>query len=222
MNIATTMASLMLLLPVLAGAHPSDPEQFPDEARKQLVEVLGGPFLVFRDQVQEELKLSEEQKQKLLGEFPNHVKATMAIFEKIQDARPPEREKAMEEHRKKSEQKLQAFLKEVLEARQQDRLFQLQLQQAGVFALVGEHPLFRSLNISKEQRKQFEEVIQQMHKSNERLVKEAQEKGDKPEEILAMVKKVRKEHEGKLQAILTDAQKKQWSALLGKPFELKD
>ncbi|PWT88431.1 MAG: hypothetical protein C5B56_08765, partial [Proteobacteria bacterium] len=43
-------------------AAPANARQVPDEARKQLVDVLGGPFLVFRDKVQEELMLSDEQK----------------------------------------------------------------------------------------------------------------------------------------------------------------
>jgi hypothetical protein len=40
-------------------------DEIPDQARKQLVEVLGGAFVVYRDKVQEELKLSEEHKAKL-------------------------------------------------------------------------------------------------------------------------------------------------------------
>jgi hypothetical protein len=30
--------------------------------------------------------------------------------------------------------------------------------------------------------------------------------------------KIRKEHEGKIEALLTDAQKKQWQQMLGKPL----
>jgi hypothetical protein len=201
---------------------PPDAGQFPDEARKQLVEVLGGPFLVFRDKVQEELKLSEGQKQKLLEKFPEYVRATMKVFEKIKEAKPEEREKTMREHCKKSDEKLSALLREVLEAKQQERLFQLRLRQAGVFALMGENMAFTSLKITDEQRKQFKEVIQEMQKKIEPLAKEAQKRGDKPDEIMAKVKKVRKEHEGKIEAILTDAQKKQWKELLGKPFDLKE
>jgi Spy/CpxP family protein refolding chaperone len=199
-----------------AGAEP-----IPDEARKPLVEVLGGPFLVYRDQVQEELKLSDEQKQKLLDKFPEYVEATMNVFEKIKDAKPEEREKTMQEHRKKSGEKLSAFLKDVLEAKQQQRLFQLQLQQAGVFALLGENEAFKPLKITEDQRKQFREVVHEMHKKIAPLAKEA-ETGGKPEEIRAKAMKIRKEQQGKIEALLSDAQKKQWKELLGKPFDLKD
>jgi Spy/CpxP family protein refolding chaperone len=196
-------------------------QEFPDEARKPLVEVLGGPFFVFRDKAQEELKLSDEQKQKLQEKFPEYVEATMKVFEKTKDAPPEEREKAMQEHRKESEGKLSALLKDVLDARQQERLFQLQLRQAGVFALIGENLAFKPLKITEEQRRKFKEVIQAMEKKIEPLAREGREGGN-PEEIMAKVKKVRKEHEGKIEAILTDAQKQQWKELLGKPYDFND
>ena len=39
---------------------------------------------------------------------------------------------------------------------------------------------------------------------------------------MAKAKKVRKEHEGKMEAVLMDVQKKQWKELLGKPFDFDD
>ena len=205
-----------------APAPAADPAaQIPEEARKQLVEALGGPFIIFRDKVQEELKLSDEQKQKLLEKFPDHVQETMKVFEKIKDLKPRERDKEMQEHRRKSDEKLSADLKEVLKTKQQERLLQLQLQQSGAFALLGRHEAFIKLKITDEQRKKFMEVIQEMQKKIEPLIKEA-EAGGNPEEIRPKVMKIRKAHEGKIEAILSDAQKKQWKAMLGKPFDLGD
>jgi hypothetical protein len=200
---------------------PADPEQIPDEARKQLVEALGGPFLVFRDKVQAELKLSKDQQQKLLAQLPDYVRETMMVFEKLQDAKPPEREQALQEHRRRSDEKLSALLQEVLDAAQRHRLFQLQLQQAGAFALLGENEAFLKLKITEEQHKQIMEVVQQMHRKIELLVKE-NEPGGKPEEIMPKVRKLRNEHEGRIKAILTDTQRKEWTKLLGKPFNLGD
>jgi hypothetical protein len=193
-------------------------DEIPDQARKQLVEVLGGAFVVYRDRVQEELKLSEEQKGKLLQKFPDHVQETMKVFEKIKDLKSPEREKKMQEHRQTSDQQLSALLKDVLDAKQQERLFQLQLQQAGAFALLGQNEAFLKLKITDEQRKRFMEVVQEMQKKIEPLMKKAEAGGD-PEEIRPKIMKIRKDHEGKLEALLTDAQKKQWQAMLGKPFD---
>lgn len=204
-----------------AGGEAGPAQDVPEEARKQLVEALGGPFLIFRDKVQEELKLSDGQKEKLGEALPEHIQATMKAFEKLQDAKPEEREKAMQEHRQKSNEKLSKALNEVLKADQQERLFQLQLQQAGPFALLGEHKAFAKLKITRAQRKQFLEVVQQMHKKIEPLAKKAQEEGN-PEEVRSAAMKVRKEHADKIEALLSGEQKKHWKELLGKPFSLGD
>src|SRR5262249_54541248 len=147
--------------------------------------------------------------------------ATMKVFEKIQDEKPQEREKAMQAHRQKSHEKLSTTLNDTLKANQQERLFQLQLQEAGPFALLGEHKAFAKLKITKAQRKQFMDVVQQMHKALEPLIKKAQEEG-KPEEVRPKAMKVRKEHADKIDALLSEEQKKQWKELLGKPFDLGD
>ena len=200
---------------------PEKAQEFPDEARKPLVETLGGAFLVYRDKVQEELKLSDEQKQKLFEKFPEFVQETMGVFEKIKDLKPQEKEKQMQEHRKKCDEKLSGILKDVLQGKQRDRLLQLQLQQAGAFALLGENEAFKKLKITDEQRKQFMGVVQDMQKKIEPLIKEAQSGGNS-EEIWPKVRKIRKDHQDQIEAILSDAQKKQWKEMLGKPFDLGD
>ena len=41
-------------------------QEVPEEQRKQVVEALGTPFILFRDKVLDELKVSDEQKEKLM------------------------------------------------------------------------------------------------------------------------------------------------------------
>jgi hypothetical protein len=60
-----------------------------------------------------------------------------------------------------------------------------------------------------------------MQQKIEPLIKEAQTKGN-PEEIRPKALKIRKEYAGKIEALLTEAQKKQWQDMLGKPFALGD
>jgi hypothetical protein len=184
------------------------------------VEALGGGvFLVFRDPVMDELKLSDEQKQKLQEKFPDFVQATMQVFEKIQDAKAEDREKEMQAHRQKSEAKLTSVLKDVLDDKQRARLFQLQLQQAGVFALLGENEAFKPLKITAPQRKRFMELVHDMQKKIQATIQEAGS-DPKPEEILPRVRKIRQDYTGKLEALLSDGQIHAWKNLLGKPFEL--
>src|SRR5205807_197317 len=176
---------------------------------------------VFRAKVQDDLKLADAQKQKLLEEFPEYAQETMKVFEKLKDAKPQEREKAVQEHRRKSDEKLTAFLKDVLDAKQQKRLFQVQLQQAGVFALLGQNPAFAKLKITDEQRKQFRTEVESMHKKIQRLAKKAESEG-RPEAIMPKVRRTRKAHELRIEALLTEAQKKQWREMLGKPLDLDE
>jgi hypothetical protein len=203
-----------------ADNAPEEPS-VPDEASKHLMNALGGAFVVFRARVQTELKLSDEQKQKLAEKFPEYAQETMKAFERLKELGPSEREKEMQEHRQRSEEKLNAFLTNVLQAGQQRRLFQVQLQQAGAFALLGRNQAFDKLEITDEQRTGFMGVVKDMEQKMRPLFQEVQE-GGKPEEIMPKVMKVRREHEKKVEALLSDTQKKQWRELLGKPFELGD
>ena len=43
-----------------------------------------------------------------------------------------------------------------------------------------------------------------------------------PPEIWPKMMKIRKEHAAKIEALLTDAKKKQWKEMIGKPFALDD
>jgi hypothetical protein len=200
-----------------AGSQP----QFPDESRKPLIEALGGPFLVFRDKVQDDLKLSDDQKQKLMASFPEHVQATMQFFDKAKDMQPADREKAMQEHRRKSEEKLATLLSDLFDARQRRRLFQLQLQQAGAFALLGQNELFLPMKITDEQRGKFMAVVREMEMKIQALIGQAGNDAS-PEAIMPKVLKIRKDYESKISAMLTDEQRRQWKELLGKPFELDE
>jgi hypothetical protein len=198
-----------------------DDGEIPEEVRRQIAEALGGAFLVFRNKAMDELKLSNDQREKLRTALRGHVKATMKTFEKLPELKPEEREKTMHEHRRKSEEQLGELLKDVLTEKQRERLFQLQLQQAGAFALLGENPAFAPLKITDKQRRQFREVVQKMEAKIRPLIKDA-ETGGRPDEIRPKAMKLRKEHIAQIEGLLTDEQKKQWKALLGKPFDLDE
>jgi hypothetical protein len=201
----------------------ADRGEVPEQARKVLAENLHGSFLVFRDKVQEDLKLTDEQKEKL----EQHVKElAMEFFQKMEDLerlKSEDRDKERGAYRQKAQEQLAAILKDTkLKEHQRKRLRQLELQRDGAFVLLhGDVEIGKDLLITGEQRQQFMAVVQAMQKRIEPLMKEAQSGGD-PHEIWPKILKVRKEHEGKLEALLTDAQKKQWKEMLGKPLNLGD
>jgi hypothetical protein len=203
-------------------AGSADRAQVPEEVRKHLAQSLGGSFLVFRDKVQDDLKLTKEQKEKLEQHLQELLPDLMQFFQKIDGLKGEGREKELKAYRPKVQEKLAAILKETLKEDQRKRLRQLELQQEGALALWhGDVQIGKGLKITDEQRKQFMAVVQEMQKKIEPLIKEAQS-GGKPEEIGPKIMKIRREHEGKIEALLTDAQKKQWQEMLGKPLDLGD
>ena len=142
-------------------------------------------------------------------------------FEKLPGVEQAQREQIVQEHRRRSEEKLSALLKQVLDSNQQERLFQIELQQAGAFALLGPNDRFANLKITEEQRRQFMDVVQHLHQQVEPLMNAAQAAGN-PGAIMPKVMQLRREHEKQIEAMLTEAQKEQWQKLLGKSFSLDD
>jgi len=187
-----------------------------EEGRKHLLHELGGPFFVSRDKVQVELNLSDDQKQKLRETMTGYVQETKKVFEKLKDMKAGEREKELQSHRQKSYEKLEPFLKETLKADQLKRFQQLK-RQYDTPAIMLQPEIVKELTITDEQRKQFMGLVKDMQKEIGPLMKEAQSGGN-PQEIRPKVIKLRLDCQGKIEALLSDAQKKQWQEMIGKPF----
>jgi hypothetical protein len=206
---------------VAAAVGPAQPAvAIPEEARRQLTGALGVPFVIFRDKVQDELKLSDQQKQKMAEHLESTIQETMQFFQRLPELKPEQREKEMHAYRQKATEKLAAFLKDTLTAPQRQRLRQIELQQEGPFAL-GRPEIMDELKGTNEQRMKFMMIVQDMQKKMGPIFKEAQAKGS-PDEIRPKILKVRKEYARKVEAVLTKDQRKQWQEMLGKQFDLGD
>ena len=219
-RIRSRVGLMALAVAALWGApFPRAAAQVPDQNRKELVEALGPPFIVFREKVLDELKVSDDQREKLMQHVMEQIMETGPFL----DALPltgPERDKKLDEHRKNAREKLAKLLKDVLRPEQRDRLRQVTLQHEGGFAL-GREDVRKELKITSEQMKKFVAITHELQTSVEPLFKQAQSGGN-PEEIRPKVEQLRKDHARKLEAVLTDAQKEQWKAMLGPPFKLGD
>jgi hypothetical protein len=201
---------------------PAAAQDIPEQVRKDLSENLHGSLVVFRAKAQEDLKLTDEQKEKVEQHLRELLPDAMQFFQSMEGLKPEEREKELKAFRPKVQAKLAAVLKETLKEDQVKRLRQLELQRDGALALMhGEAELGKDLKITHEQRKQFMAVIQDMQKKIEPLIKEAHSGGN-VEEIRPKAMTIRKEHEDQIEALLTDAQKKQWKEMLGKPLDLDE
>lgn len=189
----------------------------PDQAREQLIEALGPVFLVFRDKVQDELKLSQSQKDKLRSRLSTTMQATMEFFQSLQGLPAEEREKKHAAYRQKAQDELTGFLKQSLTPEQLKRLSQLELQREGAFAL-GRPEVAQTLQLTDQQKKRFQDLLQELHKAAQPLAREAESGGD-PEKIKPKLLKLRQNQAVKIEAILTEGQKKQWRTLLGKALD---
>ena len=197
-------------------------QDIPEQARKEIAHNLQGAFVVIRDVVQEDLKLTAEQKEKVEEHLRERIQDIGQFFQSLDGVNGEEREKKISDFRQKAQEKLASVLRATLKEDQSKRLHQLALQQEGAFALFNGAPeIAKDLKITDDQRKQFMAVVQDMQKKIEPLIKEVQSGGD-PQEIRPKAMKIRKEHQGQIEALLTDAQKKQWKEMLGKPLNLDE
>jgi hypothetical protein len=212
---------MALAVAVLCGPSPrrAAGQEVPEQNRKELVEALGAPFVVFREKVLDELKVTGDQREKLMQLALEQLMETGPFLDSL-PAEGPEREKKLGEHREAAREKLAKHLKEVLQPAQRDRLRQVTLQREGAFNL-GRDDVRGELKITQEQMKKFMAIVQDLQRKAEPLVKEARAGGN-PEEIRPKIEQLRKDHARELEAVLTDAQKKQWKEMLGPPFEPGD
>jgi hypothetical protein len=197
-------------------------QEVPEEARREIAHNLSGPFVVFREAAQADLKLTDEQKEKVEEHLRERLPDIMPFFESLQGVNGQEREKKLQTFRHEAHEKLTPVLKATLKEDQIKRLHQLELQQEGPLALFhGEPKIAKDLKITQEQRKKFMAVVQDLQRKVKPLSEEA-ESGGNPEEIRPKVMKIKKEHELQIEALLTDSQKEQWKVMLGKPLALDE
>jgi hypothetical protein len=191
-----------------AGAPP-----IPEEARRQMRHKLDSSFVVFRDKVQEELKLTKEQESKLEQVLPE----VMQFLEKIKGLTPEDQEKEIRTYRPKAHERLAAVIEETLNEGQRARLRQIELQRDQLFS--GE--IWKELQVTDEQQRQFVALIQETQLKIKSVMGELQ-KGGNLAEIQSTVLKSRAVLEQQLEDLLTEAQKKQWKEMLGKPMDVAD
>ena len=201
----------------MIGVDPAAAAQdIPEEARKTLRHEFGGPFLVTRDKVQGELKLTARQRERLEQRLRELIPDLMQSLQKFEGMKPEKRSNEFGADRQRAREKLAAVLKETLDEAQAKRLRELVLRREGLF---GDGESWTDLKLAVEQRKRFMAEIQQMQKKIAPLMEEARKSGN-PDEIRPKVLKLREDLQGKLEALLTGDQRKQWKEMLGEPVDV--
>jgi hypothetical protein len=204
----------LLALSLVAGfagpVYADGPD--PDQAHK----VFGSAFVVFHGKVQDELKLSDDQKEQL-KKHRDTLPDPMEFMQKLQGLKPEDRQKEMMSHH----EKLAKLLQKTLKPDQAKRLQQIEFQLQGAPYAIGNPKIAEELKITDDQKKKYMTVMQGMQEKMQALAKEI-ENGGNPQEIHPKMQELHKDQQAKAEAILTDAQKKQWKEMLGKPFNLGD
>jgi hypothetical protein len=185
----------------------------PEEARREMRHKLDSSFVVFRDKVQEELKLTKEQESKLEQVLPE----VMQFFDKIHGLTPEEQEKEIRAYRPQAHERLAAVIEATLNQGQRARLRQIELQRDQLFGA----EIWKELQVTGAQQKQFMALIQGTQLKIKAMMGELQTGGNLAE-VQSKVLKSRADLEHQLEALLTDAQKQQWKEMLGKPMDVAD
>lgn len=164
--------------------------------------------LLGAEQVQKELKITDEQKGKIEAALRDARPGRDAFGG--QNASQEERQKAFEEFRKKAEEAGKKA-KEVLTADQVKRLREIYVQLAGVQAL-NNPEIAAALKFTEDQKKQLT-TINDENGAKAREIGFGEGSREKREEL-------RKETEGKILAVLTADQKKQLEEMKGAKVDI--
>ena len=215
--------------PRVAASEP--PAQ---EPARQLMEAIGPQLAVFLSVVQDDLNLSDQQKQMLQQMKTGAAEGLQQFMQQIQNAPDEERGKLHQQFREQANKQVNEVFAQLLQPEQQKRLRQIVLQQQRLFALA-DPEVAKELGFGNEQEKRFlmrimEETQKRLQafqqKAQEKIQQTAQATGDLEEvqkeaaKLQREAAKIRKEQEAKIEALLSDAQKEQWKAMLGKPLDL--
>jgi len=188
-----------------------------DPAR-HLIGAFGPQFVIFLSAVQADLRVNDQQKQ-ALEEMKSGVTGGFQQFNLVLENSPPEqRGPKLQQFREEANRMVGNVLGQLLNAEQQKRLRQIMLQQEGLLAL-GNPEVAGELKLTDEQKTKFSFVVREMQKGFEAVQQSAASGGD-PRTVMQEAMKLRKGHESKIDALLTDAQKQQWKTMLGKPIEI--
>jgi Spy/CpxP family protein refolding chaperone len=177
----------------------------------------GGTMLLSNKSVQEELKASSEQVEKLNALGTKLSAKQREEGQKIRDLSEDERPAKQRELMQTMMTEIKTGLGEILKPEQVKRFEQIQLQQAGTMAF-GQPKVQEALKITEEQKTKIRDLGQEYQPKIREAMQGFQ---DDREAAMKKMAELRKEQSDKAMAILTDSQKASWKELTGAPFAVK-
>lgn len=176
---------------------------------------LGIAGLLANKSVQEELKLSDEQQEKL----KKAVEEVNAKFKDDLAAAGMDREKR-QKVRGEINTAIAKTAGDILKPEQLKRVKQIEAQVAGVRAFAIER-IQKELKLTDKQQEKIKELGETLRKDREEIFKDIGTDREKRQEATKKMLAKNKEALEKISSELTDEQKKTWKELTGAPFEIK-
>jgi len=177
----------------------------------------GGAMLLTNKGVQKELKVTEEQASKLEVFARETQQKNREEMQKLGDLSQEERRAKMQELAPAHHAALMKGLGEILEPKQVARFEQIQLQQAGAMAFSTPR-VQEKLKLTADQKTKIREIGEESGTAMRGVFQEFQ---NDREGAMKKMAELRKESANKIQAVLTDDQKKTWKEMTGEPYEVR-
>jgi Spy/CpxP family protein refolding chaperone len=178
---------------------------------------MNGYLLASNKSVQQELKLTDEQSEKVTKVASEIREQTKEKFGALKDlSREERREKGMAIG-KENDEKAKTALKDILKPEQLARLHQIVLQQRGVEAFADSH-VQDKLKLTDDQKSKLKELGENHRREMGEIFQSAQNDREGARE---KIRTARKESLEKAVGVLTSDQKATWKELTGEPFEVK-
>lgn len=178
----------------------------------------GNALLVSNKGVQQELKVTDEQAEKLNALAKEMEDKQSQQREKLEDVPKDQRREKTLEMSQAANAELRKGMTEILKPEQVKRFDQIQLQQSGYMAFATPR-VQDELKLTDEQKSKVRDLIMEQG----RAMRDAFQGGGQQDRQEAMRKMadMRKQASEKAMAILTDDQKKTWKDMTGEPFEVR-
>jgi len=181
----------------------------------------GGAMLVGNKSVQQEVKATDAQVEKLNALAQEVGEKQREQFQKLQDLSQEQRREKMTELTQTMNADLRKSLVEILKPEQIKRFEQIQVQQAGLNAFATPR-VQETLKLNDDQRSKIREMIEEQNQAM-RDAFQGGAGGNQSDRQAAMQKltEMRKRATEKALALLTDSQRTSYKELTGEPFEIR-
>jgi Spy/CpxP family protein refolding chaperone len=176
-----------------------------------------GPALLFNKSVQEELKLTDEQKSAVTKIREKQTEA----FKKAFEDKDKEGFQAATEAATKSLTKVQESLTPAQAKRFKQIELQVLVQTGALGALVNNKELAKDLSLTDKQKDDIKALADDLQKDVVEIFKDAGKDKEKRQEATKKVEGMRKQAMEKVSAMLTEEQKKAWTDMVGPKFDYK-